>query len=109
MDSYVKGVSLWAHLHHQLQLQVHRHLRFALDWLVLTDRHADAAAGACHESALALVLAHPADTAVDSPTPFSIIGIAMTCVPQRLHWGGLRVWLLVLWNEQNIKKGDEGW
>ena len=66
MNSYVKGISLRAHLHHQLQQ--HQHSHSALDWLVLTDLHADgAAAGAC-QNALAFALAPPAETAVDSLT-----------------------------------------
>ncbi len=73
MDSYVEGTSLRAHLRHQLQLQLHQRFHSALDWLVLTDLHADAAAaaGACHENALASVLAPPADAAVILPILFS--------------------------------------
>ncbi len=82
MDSYVEGISLRAHLRHQLQLQMHQRFRSALDWLVLTDLHADAAAaGACHENALAFVLAPPADAAVSLLTLFSINASPMTCVP----------------------------
>ena len=108
MDSYVEGISLRAHLRHQLQLQVHRHFRFALDWLVPTDLPADGAAGACHENALAFVLAPPAQTAVNLLISFSIIATAMTCVPQSLHGGDLRLWLLILCNGRSIKTCDEG-
>ena len=65
MDSYVEGISLRAHLHHQLQLQMHQRCHPAQGRRALADLHADVAAGACHESALAFVLAPPAQTAVE--------------------------------------------